>query len=309
MNILLHVGVGNHDRPNRWWGVCVILSNLARSLEALGHNCLMYCHPAAKAETIYRVNALYSEIDIRDLQRIKNDFKPDCVITWNGASEGDQQIVDFFGRQNCVFGELGFFDHYETVYFDFSGTNCKSQNIIDNMETEFDQRIFYRILKKYAKPQIRDDGYVFVILQDEADTNITQWSPFRKMDDLLQWVLDLTSCWGCDVLYKKHPKAPCNITLKDPRLKEVSGDVHQYMRNARLVAGCNSTALFECLLYHDRILTAGLGLTSRPLNGDRDRKRFVVHCYHKQIHQTKLADPNHIKETWFYKQLLHRYSA
>lgn len=308
MNILFHVGVGNHDRPNRWWGVCVIFSNLARSMEALGHNCLMYCHPAAKAESIYKTHAIYDDIDVNDLTRIKRDFKPDCVFTWNGVSEGDQKIVNFFGRQNCVFGELGFFDHYETVYFDFSGTNCKSQNIIDNLETEFDQRIFYRILKKYAVPQVRDDDYVFVVLQDEGDTNITQWSPFNNMNQLLQWTLDLTACWGCKVLYKKHPKAPCNITLKDPRLEEVTGNVHSYMRNSRLVVGCNSTALFECLLYHGRILTAGVGLTSRMLNGDRDRKRYVVHCYNKQIHQTKLADPNHIKQTWFYNKLLERYS-
>lgn len=307
MKILFHVGVGNKDRPERWWGVCVILSNLARSMEALGHECLMYCHPLAKAESIFRKHILSTEVENLD----KLPMLPDVVFTWNGSSEGDKEIVKYFGRSNCVFGELGFFDHYESTYFDFSGTNCKSQNIIDEMEEDYDEEIYNRLVAQYEKPAERDDDYIFVAMQDERDTNITMYSPLNTMNELLEWVCDLSTCYGEDtkILYKMHPKAPCQITVENPKLEQVYGDVHAYMKNARCVIGCNSTVLFECLLYHNRIITAGLGLSSRPIKDDRDRKRYVVHCYKKQIHQTKLGDPEYIKQTWLYKKLMEKYNA
>lgn len=312
MKILLHCGVGNHDRPSRWWGVCVILSNLARSLEALGHECLMYCHPDARADSIYKNHTLSREVDVRELASIDDCFAPDVVITWNGASEGDQLIVDYFGRSKCVFGELGFFDHYETVYFDFSGTNCKSMNLVEPLPCAVDSTGYWRLRAKYNEKPARPKGekYVFVAMQDESDTNITQWSPFSTMNDLLAWVCDVTTGLSKDlkILYKKHPKAPCNITIEDPRLEEVFGNVHAYMPDAQWVFGCNSTVLFECLLYHERVITAGLGLSSRPFKSDAQRHAYVVNCHNKQIHQTHLANPDHISKTWFYQQLVSRFA-
>lgn len=312
MKILLHVGVGNHDRPSRWWGVCVILSNLSRSLVALGHECYMYCHPKAVAGTIWPDHMLSSEVSQMDLAAIDANFKPDVVITWNGASEGDAKIVAHYGRSKCVFGELGFFDHYDTVYFDFSGTNCKSMNLVEPLKwTVGACNTWMKLKEKYAvRPYTSAKPYVFVAMQDESDTNITQWSPFQTMNDLLAWVCDVTTGLGRDlkILYKKHPKAPCNITIEDPRLEEVFGNVHAYMPDAEWVFGCNSTVLFECLLYHERVITAGLGLSSRPFKSDAQRHAYVVNCHNKQIHQTKLADPNHISKTWFYEQLVSRFA-
>lgn len=314
MNILLHVGVGNNVRPERWWGVCVILSNLSKSLVALGHECFMYCHPHAVSNNICPDYLLSEEVQCAQLDTIKKKFNPDIVITWNGASEGDQKMIEYFGRDKCVFGELGFFDHYETVYFDFSGTNCKSQNLVDKISHEsIDEETFSYLVRKYKQPSAwqSNNPFVFVAMQDEKDTNVTKWSPFNTMNELLSWVCDVTTGLSPDlkIVYKKHPKAPCNITINDPRLVEVVGNVHSYIPYAEWVFGCNSTVLFECLLYHNRIITAGLGLSSRPINNNIDRIRYVVHCYNKQIHQTNLADHNHIKETWFYKTLMEKYNA
>lgn len=306
MKILFHVGVGNHDRPERWWGVCVILSNLARSMEALGHECLVYCHPKAKADSIYHNYHLAEEVRYLD----KLSMQPDVVFTWNGSSEGDKEIIKQYGRTKCVFGELGFFDHYETVYFDFAGTNQRSQNIVDKMDVIVDHGKFLKLRERYTKPNARNDRYAFVVMQDEKDTNITMYSPFKKMNDLLQWTCDLLNeDTDIKILYKMHPKAPCEITVTDPRVEAVTGDVHEYLEDAQLVVGCNSTALFECLLYHNRIISAGIGLNSRPIYDDEDRIRYVLHCYDKQIHQTHLADPRHIEDTWLYEQLMERYNA
>ena len=301
MNILFHVGSGNTDRPSRWWGVCVHFSNLARSFESLGHECVLQVHPKAVSANIFHRFEL-SEV-AKDSQ-----CNPDVVFTWNGISPGDKAIIDLHPNAIPVYAELGFFDHYETVYFDFSGTNSRSMNLLEDIDKEFnglDEEIFNRVKRKYAKYQlINDYEYVFVPLQDNLDTQITKYSPFNNMTEFMDWVLDVTKFMGPEVkiVYKQHPMAPTPIKA-DPRLIEVKDDVHHYLENANFVIGCNSSVLFECLLYHNRIITAGIGLTSRPLN-EEDRKAYIIHCYKKQIHQTKLGDPNYIKETWMYKELL-----
>ncbi len=306
MNILLHCGVGNKDRPERWNGICWIYTQLAKSLEALGHTCVLYVHPLALREDVHHRH--WTDIKVTLTTDTVKGF--DCCFTWNGSNEGDKKMIEIFGRSKCVFGELGFFDHYSTCYFDFSGTNCKSQNLIDDVQGyQFPPKEFFGLQNQYRKEPLFEGRYVFVPLQDEQDTQITMYSPFKTMNEVVQYVSDLTAYWGDDVkiLYKQHPMAPCNITVKDSRLIEVTEDVHHYLEDAELVIGVNSSVLFEALLYHDRVLTLGLGLSSRLCYGD-SRRDFVLHCYNKQINQGHLSDPKHIKETWMYKELLKKFS-
>lgn len=311
MKILFHVGSGNTDRPERWWGVCVHFSNLARSFEALGHECVLHVHPAAKSENIY-YNHITSDKATR-MAGIEN-FTPDVLFIWNGISPGDEQMVSFYPNAIKVYCELGFFDHYSTVYFDFSGTNAKSQNLIDELKEPNNISEYFRIRKKQQKPQLESGRYVFVALQDEQDTQITKYSPFKTMNEVMQYASDITKCYGDDIkiLYKQHPMAPCNITIKDSRFKEVTEDVHHYLKDAELVIGCNSSVLFETLLYHNRILTLGLGLTSRMIGNEctplSNRVNYLLHCYEKQVNQAHLGDPDHMKETWMYKTLMEKYN-
>lgn len=297
MNILFHVGVGNTDRPERWDSICMFFTKIARSFETLGHNCLLFCHPRAKHKKfIYKHNIISPKVC--DL-----NFNPDKIFTWNGIFDGDQQMIKKYGRENFIFGELGFFDHYETCYFDFSGTNYKSMLMVEDLEDCTEEQ--YKELKnKYIKPRLFNKKYVFCPLQDETDTQITKLSPFKTMKDFLDYVIDLYN-YDDDIkiLYKQHPRRPAKVP-SHKKLIEVKENVHHYIPYADKVIGINSTVMFETLLYHQRMLNVGFGFGSRRFENDEDRKKFVVQCYNRQIHQLDLLDPNKIKESWFYKKMI-----
>jgi hypothetical protein len=299
MKILFHVGVGNTDRPERWQAICMFFTKLARVFEKLGHDCLLYCHPrAVNKQFLYKKNVISANVS-----KLPN-FEPDKIFTWNGISDGDQQIIKLYGREKFIFGELGFFDHYETCYFDLSGTNYTSMNMVEKLDNiEFDQKKFDGIVQKYKKPRLYKNRYVFVPLQDETDTQITKLSPFKTMDALLRYVLDIYNFDnGVKIVYKQHPRRPAKVP-SHPKLVAVKENVHHYIPYAENVVGVNSTVMFETLLYHQRILTVGLGIASRRFENDLDRKKFILNCYNKQIRQAHLGNVEVIRNSWLYKNL------
>lgn len=303
MRILFHVGVGNEDRPKRWSGVNCILSNLARSLESLGHECLVWCHKEAKHELSYS-NIVYSK-DINKKIKFVSRFNPDWVFTWNGSSEGDKKIVKHFGIDKMIFGELGFFDHYKTAYFDFSGTNSNSEVLYEDM-LDYDNNIISNLVKKYKKPRLCNHDYLFIPLQDENDTQVVCHSPIKRMEDLLSFVEQKYKNLlknNIKVLYKKHPQYRLPIRSR-VNFIEVFEDVHHYIPYAKQVIGINSTVLFETLLYHKNIISFGHGLCSRKIQNDIDRKKFVSHCYRKQLYFDDLSSKEVVKKSYFYKRML-----
>jgi len=300
MNILFHVGVGNKDRPERWTAIGGFFNDLGDSLEKLGHKCAYFCHSAATQRI--RSNKLLVSDEVHKI----NDINPDIIFTWNGISEGDQKMIEIYGREKFIFAELGFFDHYSTCYFDACGTNFVSMNVVENLDNvELDNTLFESIQKKYIKPRLHDKNYIFVPLQDEGDTQIQKLSPFKTMYQLLDYVLTIYTNSNVDILYKPHPQFSPKIP-KSERLIKVSGDVHSYIPYADKVIGINSTVLFETLLYHQRVITCGIGLPSRRFLDDNERKKFIINCYNKQMNQSDLDNVNVIKTSWLYKEILRR---
>jgi len=178
MRILFHVGVGNLDRPYRWQFINMLFSNLARTLEKLGHECLLWNHSEAKNPLIYKNN--FNSILVNGVQLSEaKKFNPEWVFTWNGGSEGDREIIKEFGEEKMVFAELGFFDHYKTLFFDFKGVNGNSENLTCDL-SPFNEECFNEIKKTYIKPPLYNGRFIFIPLQDEKDTNITQNSPFKR---------------------------------------------------------------------------------------------------------------------------------
>lgn len=299
MNILFHVGVGNTDRPERWHAICMFYSKLARVFEQLGHNCVVYCHPKAmNKEHIYKHNIVSPTVQ-------KLQFVPDKIFTWNGISDGDQKMIQMYGREKFIFGELGFFDHYETCYFDLSGTNYMSMNMVESLDdVTYDPKQYEKMVEKYIKPKLYKGRYVFVPLQDESDTQITHLSPFKTMNELLEYVLALYNYdYDIKILYKQHPRCPAKVP-KHKKLIAVTENVHHYLPYAENVVGVNSTVLFETLLYHQRILSVGVGIASRRFKNGEERKKFIMNCYQKQIHQSKLNDVDTIRNSWIYKKMV-----
>ena len=297
MNILFHTGVGNKDRPERWSGICNFFSNLARVFESLGHDCVVYCHPRAISGNIYNKHIVSEKVS-------SINYNPDVIFTWNGMSEGDKEMVKKYGRDKFIFGELGFLNHYNTCYFDRSGTNARCSILAQNFNGEVDDAFYESIVSKYKKPKIIEGRYVFVPLQDEKDTQISMLSPFSTMYDLLEYVLDLYSYdKDIKILFKQHPHSRSRIPT-NKKLKEVSGDVHHFLPYAEKVVGINSTVLTECLLYHNRLLAVGLGLPSRKFINDQERKLFIIKCCNMEIPQSKLSDSKFIKDSYLIKELL-----
>ena len=295
MRILFHAGVGNTDRPHRWGFVNGIFSDLARSFESLGHECLVWHHTAAKSPKGYKRSIASDTVN-------HIGFNPDWVFTWNGVSPGDQHVVKMFGHKKMIYGELGFFDHYNTLYFDFSGVNGKSENLIQKLPDTYDEVIYQSLLKKYHKLRKFNEPFIFVPLQDETDTQITKYSPFKKMQEVLDYVYTLYGNTGIKILYKKHPKYNCHI-VNDGRFIEVTDDIHHYLPYAEMVVGINSNALLEALIYHNRVMTLGIGITSRTLPGD-DHKKYVTSLYKKQFLWADMGNPNKVKPSYFYKRML-----
>jgi hypothetical protein len=301
MNFLFHIGVGNLDRPYRWKDIGEHLTNLANSLETLGHDCLFYVHSTAVSPK------MFSKYIVSDVVK-PIDYNPDYVITWNGISEGDQQIVKLYGIEKVIFGELGFFNHYHTCYFDLSGTNYKSMNIVEDLKdvpySSNEKDMFNSLVKQYKKPRIYQDRYVFVPLQDETDTQITKLSPFKTMYELLEYVIDLYN-YDPDIkiIFKKHPMKPCKVPSHH-KLLEVTDNVHHYLPYAENIIGYNSTVLFETLLYHQRLLTVGIGIASRRFETSEEREKFIINTYSKQINLKDLGNVELIKKSWLYRNIV-----
>jgi hypothetical protein len=303
MKILFHVGVGNTDRPFRWSFVNGLFSNLARTLENLGHECLVWSHIDAQHSNVYKNNIKSRDVSNNELSLAKA-FKPDWVFTWNGNSDGDKLMINEFGRENIIFAELGFFDHYTTVFFDFKGVNGDSENLeIDLLP--FNEKMYQELKSKYQKPRLYNGDFIFVPLQDEQDTNITLHSPIKKMDDLLQYVEDKIEIGdGVKVLFKQHPKARCQIKPRNNFI-EVTEDVHHYIPYAKQIIGINSTVLLESLIYTNNVITLGKGITSREFKND-ENKQFITHLKSKQFYWEELNNVETIKNSYFYNKMINK---
>lgn len=299
MKILFHVAVGNTDRPRRWNFVNGLFSDLATSLEALGNECLMYIHPEACSRATPFKNSVISEkVGVLN-------FNPDCVFTWNGSSDGDIQIIEKYGKKKIIYGELGVYDHYSSVIFDFTGTNSKMEILTTPPINSVSKDIrveFGKMAATHGLPRLFLDPYVFVVLQDELDTNITLYSPFKKMDDLLDYVETLYAKTDIKILFKKHPKAKTTVKSRDNFI-EVFDDVHHYLPYASQVIGINSTALVETFLYHDRVLSVGLGLSSKRFSSLEERMNFMVSLKNQQFKWEDLKNKSVVENSYLYKKM------
>jgi hypothetical protein len=306
MKIMFHCGSGNTDRPNRWGTINTLFSDLGNSLMELGHDVSLMVHGAAK-----RPHNDSSKLNVKITDTVDTQFidevNPDVCVTWNGNSDGDAIFIDHVGKNKMIYGELGFFGHYDkNCYFDACGVNTRHSIIGSNfsrMPSGDDSKICDMLQSQYLKPRIFNEPYIFVPMQDETDTQITQYSPFKTMNEFLEQVFDIFRFDDRKILYKLHPLAPAKITLRDPKLIEVKNDVHHYLPYADFVFGLNSTVMVETLLYHSKIITYGCGIASRHFSNGNDRQAFVAEMYRRQMKWDDLKDPQKVKDSYFYKIL------
>lgn len=305
--VMIHCASGNTDRPGRWHGINPVFTNLGEALIDLGHEVHMMMHSAAQNPCNHGSRIKIHVSDVVDRNYI-DKVNPDIGVTWNGNSDGDLQFIDHVGRGRMVFGELGFFGHYDqTCYWDRSGINTRysmiGEPISDDPITDDELKVLHMLKDRYMKPRLFNDPFIFVPLQDETDTQITQYSGYKTMDQFLLTVQDIYQHDNRKILYKVHPRAGCPISdsiLKDPKFVRVTEDVHHYLPYADQVFGLNSTVMIETLLYHGNLVTYGAGIASRHFTNDAQRRRFIATMYNRQFKWSDLRNSELLKDSYLY---------
>lgn len=303
MKILLHSGVGNLDRPNRWKFVTTLFINLSKSLRELGHDTVLLVHPSAIQPQMPQNTIITAIIPTLD------NF--DAVFTWNGNSEGDKELRFKLPDAHFIYGELGILNHYnETCYFDSNGINTTlsdlSKPILLTNENTLDIEI-NNIIQSHKKPRLHNDPYIFVPLQDETDTQIVQYSPFKTMYSFVEYVINLLRYDTRKILIKQHPMHISQIPTSD-KISLVTDDVHHYIPYADLIIGLNSTVLVETLYYHSRILSVGLGIASKKFTSEHERKQYMINITKKQMAWDDLKYSETVKNQIFYKDMIELYN-
>jgi hypothetical protein len=312
MNFLFTVALNNQDTAQNYKSILGLFKTLANTLERMGHKTYIICHTKAGAVTddynkVYQLDTFDENNADAYLNAIR--FKPDYSFIWNGNLPSDQLTIKTLKARGIkiIYGELGFFNHYgKTCYFDLIGVNCRLSNISSELQAkdvEYTESIINKLQEENRKPQIHEKPFIFVPLQVETDTQIVKYSPFKTMDELMQYVSDIYQYDDRDILFKRHPLVPANVGIYD-KFIEVKDDVHHYIPYADMVIGINSTVLIETLLYHSNVISLGAGVTSRNLNSDQERKSLIVSLYERQMNWGDLSDTTKVENSIFYQELL-----
>lgn len=252
----------------RWHETARHFVTLANTLRAANIDSRLYMTPLTGSRLPYldASQAIFDD-DTTNLERVLDDWRPEVVFIWSGATQVDQQVAAAAKARGieCRFAELGWFPQSKTIHFDTEGTNARSSiRRIDlsrvNVDPRFDDWLATRRQQlAEAAPDVRD--YVFVPLQDIRDANITKGSPYRSMDDFVSalalqfpnetFVVRPHPNFS-DVPLATHP----NVIVRRDR------SIHPWLQHADAVVGINSTALLEALAYGKPTHAVGTGLAT-----------------------------------------------
>jgi|GEM_PF-2654478 len=207
----------------------------------------------------------------------------------------------------------------------FKNTQYKKLNFIQSLQLK---KLKQQYLKKKGTPLLKRifnnrvkilqpdlSKPIFVPLQDEGDTNITKFSPFKKMDDFVGY------------LSKNYPKQQF-IVRPHPLFKDVyigkynnveidppSNNYLETLNQCGLVMGINSTTLLESALYNKPVIAFGQSIgTGTGVFYDADKsappklKKVKINNKHAcaflyfllakvQMKQNKLGDYNYIMKS------------
>lgn len=332
---LFSIGVGVEDRPQRWLGICPIYANLARGLVRLGHDVSFVVNPAAfdaaaLAEFPVTVGGHDALIDLSAKNRFEFGF------IWGGRVDADYTTRQIFTDLGItpVFSELGWLPQKGTLYFDLQGTNSQITIAAPlRALSTFERLSFagkrirvarrrYDCLPRLRQPKLGSSPLkVFVPLQDETDTNITEDSPFLKMNELVGF---LSRTYPKDrFVIRPHPRAerPLLDGFDNVELQDASADPIKCLGDFDLIIGINSTMLTEAAFLRHRVACFGQGIASLyglaavidpmappaqlqdiPDPGPRaDEFHYLLTV--KQLSQSKLADPNYLLSTYLAEML------
>jgi acetyltransferase-like isoleucine patch superfamily enzyme len=265
------------------------------------------------------------------IKHLIDHFEPQQVIVWNGNFPYQvstiQAFKDFGLVDKMFYLEVAWFSQREFIYLDPKGVNLHS-NIVkrDNLPLGRLQRLkirdWYERLRAARigldQPERRSGPLrIFVPLQVDTDTSIRAGSPFPDMRSFMQFLED----WlpdGVEVIFKAHPKARYEYVPSVKRKNFIlisSGSVDEFIADADVVLGVNSTVLLEAAALGKTVVALGRGLFtgcqvlieantnddpmelfSRPIDQDA-RERFFYHLVFERqisIEQLQLQNVAHL---------------
>ncbi|MCO1333548.1 hypothetical protein MO867_04260 [Microbulbifer sp. OS29] len=208
-------------------------------------------------------------------KRALESYKPEKIIIWNGLPHYQQNFIDLARNMNpnqkFSFLEAGWFPQAGTYYEDPLGVNAQSEISftkprdisLEERQNVIQWKLSYR--EKYKSNDISDNGYVFIPLQLETDTNITKFSPFPTMNDFLKWVEPRVDP-NINIIARQHPLDRRSLHNFLPRNSRVKLDnetpLHQLISKSNCILGINSTVLLETLIYEKPVYAVGDGVFS-----------------------------------------------
>ncbi|HPF37790.1 MAG TPA: DapH/DapD/GlmU-related protein [Phycisphaerae bacterium] len=252
----------------RWHETARHFVTLANTLRAANIDSRIYGTPL----TLSRLPRLRTEQaiahdDSADMERVLDDWRPDVLFVWSGATQVDQALLNAARDRNieCRVAELGWFPQSRTIHFDHEGANARSSiRRLDLSQVRIDPRFddwLHARRNELAEAAPDIDGYIFVPLQDIRDTNITLASPYDSMDAFVSalamrfpnetFVVRPHPCFN-DVWITPRP----NVIVRRDK------SIHPWLQHADAVVGINSTALLEALVYGKPSHAVGVGLAT-----------------------------------------------
>lgn len=175
----------------------------------------------------------------------------------------------FDPQQQFSFLESGWFPQKNTYYSDPQGVNAASSISrvtpapLSSSQTSEIKKWKAEYRQSYGAPKSCDNGYYFVPLQLETDTNITLFSPFKSMKALLQWVIDNTDP-ARPIVVRPHPLSDIDYEefnrINDRIHVDGNTPLQKLIAESHAVIGINSTVLLESLIFEKPTIALGQGI-------------------------------------------------
>ncbi|MFD1217806.1 capsular polysaccharide export protein, LipB/KpsS family [Microbulbifer celer] len=206
-------------------------------------------------------------------EKALKNFQPDTIIIWNGLMDYQRNFIGLAKnvnpRQKFSFLESGWFPQKNTYYSDPEGVNAASSLSrvspppLTPEQTAKIKKWKEQYRDSYGAPKICDKGYYFIPLQLETDTNITLFSPFKSMEELLLWVLENTDSERT-IIVRPHPLSDCDhkefSKLSDRIQVDGKTPLQSLLAESHAVIGINSTVLLESLIFEKPTIALGQGV-------------------------------------------------
>ena len=220
------------------------LNNFVEYLEKKGLD-IVICHPLNQVK-----DSIFTEAEF--------------VFTWTGITEIFSQIKEQLAKLSIklTYAECGFFPQSQFFYFDKSGVNALSQLMNDSLawvgEKELQSLDVYK-KSVFGERERKNQGWIFVPLQIESDSNIQLFSNFTNgMQEYIDFICEQYP--NQDIIFKAHPKDVYSTKYHCQFGRFSTEDTLDLIAGAKLVRGINSSVLFEAALFDKTVISDGHSL-------------------------------------------------